>query len=136
MAAEPTELLTPVGHNKYDSLQTSLQRRMSHGVSLNFNYTFSKALGICCDDLSDGYPSIQIPQYMRLNRAVMPYDRPHTFGAAFLAETPFGRGRPWSRRQYRDSACPVVTFIDVATAELYLSPANPLGTGQTTISKG
>jgi hypothetical protein len=90
-----TELLTPVGHNKYDSLQTSLQRRMSHGVSLNFNYTFSKALGICCDDLSDGYPSIQIPQYMRLNRAVMPYDRPHTFGAAFLAESPLGRGKKW-----------------------------------------
>ena len=37
-----TELLTPIGHNKYDSLQTSLQRRMSQGVSVNFNYTFSK----------------------------------------------------------------------------------------------
>jgi hypothetical protein len=90
-----TELLTPVGHNKYDSLQTSLQKRLSHGVSVNFNYTFSKALGICCDDLADGYPSIQIPQYMRLNRAVMPYDRTHTFGAAFLAEAPFGRGKKW-----------------------------------------
>jgi hypothetical protein len=93
-----TELLTPVGHNKYDSLQTSLQKRMSHGVSVNFNYTFSKALGICCDDLADGYPSIQIPQYMRLNRAVMPYDRTHTFGAAFLAESPFGRGKKWLTR--------------------------------------
>src|SRR5215471_4891183 len=90
-----TELLTPVGHNKYDSLQMSLQRRMSRGVSVNFNYTFSKALGICCDDLSDGYPSIQIPEYMRLNRAVMPYDRTHTFGAAFLAYAPFGRGKKW-----------------------------------------
>jgi hypothetical protein len=90
-----TELLTPVGHNKYDSLQTSLQRRMSRGVSVNFNYTFSKALGICCDDLADGYPSIQIPQYMSLNRAVMPYDRTHTFGAAFLVEAPFGRGKKW-----------------------------------------
>lgn len=90
-----TELLTPVGHNKYDSLQTSMQRRMSKGISVNLNYTFSKALGICCDDLADGYPSIQIPQYMNLNRAVMPYDRTHTFGAAFLVEPPFGRGRKW-----------------------------------------
>ena len=47
-----TELLTPIGHNKYDSLQTSLQRRMAQGISVNFNYTFSKALGICCDDLA------------------------------------------------------------------------------------
>jgi hypothetical protein len=92
-----TELLTPVGHNKYDSLQTTLQKRMSAGISVNFNYTFSKALGICCDDLSDGYPSIQIPQYMNLNRAVMPYDRTHTFGAAFVAELPFGRGKRWAK---------------------------------------
>ena len=91
-----TELLTPVGHNKYDSLQTTLQKRMSYGISANFNYTFSKALGICCDDLSDGYPSIQVPQYMRLNRAVMPYDRPHTFGAALLSELPFGAGKKWA----------------------------------------
>jgi len=70
---------------------------MARGVSVNFNYTFSKALGICCDDLSDGYPSIQIPQYMRLNRAVMPYDRTHTFGAAFVAELPFGQGKRWAK---------------------------------------
>jgi hypothetical protein len=69
---------------------------MSYGISANFNYTFSKALGICCDDLSDGYPSIQVPQYMRLNRAVMPYDRPHTFGAALLSELPFGAGKKWA----------------------------------------
>ena len=92
-----TELLTPVGHNKYDSLQTTLQKRLSKGISVNLNYTFSKSLGICCDDLSDGYPSIQIPQYMRLNRAVMPYDRPHTFGASFLAELPFGQGKRWAK---------------------------------------
>jgi hypothetical protein len=90
-----TELLTPVGHNKYDSLQTMAQRRLSRGFSVNLNYTFSKALGICCDDLADGYPSIQIPQYMSLNRAVMPYDRTHTFGAAFLLDPPFGRGRKY-----------------------------------------
>ncbi len=91
-----TELLTPVGHNKYDSLQTTMQRRMANGFSVNLNYTFSKSLGICCDDLADGYPSIQIPQYMSLNRARMPYDRPHTFGAAFLAELPFGKGKKWA----------------------------------------
>jgi Outer membrane receptor proteins, mostly Fe transport len=98
-----TELLTPIGHNKYDSLQTSLQRRMAQGVSMNFNYTFSKALGICCDDLADGYPSIQIPQSMNLNRAVMPYDRTHTFGAAFLAEPPFGQGKKWLSTGWQQS---------------------------------
>jgi outer membrane receptor protein involved in Fe transport len=90
-----TELLTPVGHNTYDSLQTSLQRRFARGVSINMTYTFSKALGICCDDLSDGPPSIQIPQYFKLGRAVMPYDRTHNFATAFVAELPFGKGKRW-----------------------------------------
>ena len=30
---------------------------------------------------------------MSLNRALMPYDRPHTFGASFLLEAPFGKGK-------------------------------------------
>ena len=38
-----TELLTPIGHNKYDSLQTSLQRRLLEGLRVNWSYTFSKS---------------------------------------------------------------------------------------------
>ena len=91
-----TELLTPVGHNHYDGLQTSLQRRMARGITVNASYTFSKVIGICCDDLSDGYPQIQIPQYLRLNRAVMSYDRPHNFNTSFVAELPFGKGKRWA----------------------------------------
>ena len=89
-----TEILTPIGHNKYDSLQTNLQKRFSNGFSLNMSYTFSKALGICCDDLADSPPSIQIPAYFSLNRAVMPYDRTHNFTSAFVYELPFGKGKP------------------------------------------
>jgi hypothetical protein len=88
-----TEILTPVGHNKYDSLQTSLQRRFAQGLSINMSYTWSKAMGICCDDLSDSPPSIQIPQYFHLNRAIMPYDRTHNFTSSFTYELPFGRGK-------------------------------------------
>jgi outer membrane receptor protein involved in Fe transport len=91
-----TELLTPVGHNHYDGLQTSLQRRMARGVTVNASYTFSTVIGVCCDDLSDGYPQIQIPQYIRLNRARMSYDRPHNFNTSFVAELPFGKGKKWA----------------------------------------
>jgi outer membrane receptor protein involved in Fe transport len=91
-----TELLTPVGHNTYDSLQATTQRRLAHGVALNLAYTFSKSMGICCDDLSDGPPAIQIPQYFKLNRSLMPYDRTHNFSAAIIAELPFGKGKRWA----------------------------------------
>jgi outer membrane receptor protein involved in Fe transport len=88
-----TELLTPVGHNDYDSLQSSLQRRFGKGYQMNLSYTFSKVIGICCDDLSDGNPQAQALPYFGLNRARMPYDRPHNFAASFSAELPFGRGK-------------------------------------------
>jgi outer membrane receptor protein involved in Fe transport len=91
-----TELLTPIGHNKYDSLQTSLQRRLSKGFAMNLVYTFSKTVGICCDDLSDGTPQIQIPQYFNLNRSLMPFDRTHNFNASFILESP-SRRNLWMR---------------------------------------
>ena len=67
-----TELLTAIGDNSYNSLQTTLQRRFTKGYQFNLSYTYSKTIGICCDDLSDSPPQIQIPQYFKLNRAVMP----------------------------------------------------------------
>jgi outer membrane receptor protein involved in Fe transport len=88
-----TELLTPIGHNDYDSLQSSLQRRFGKGYQVNVSYTFSKVIGICCDDLSDGTPQVQAQQYFGLNRSLMPYDRTHNFNTSFSAEMPFGRGK-------------------------------------------
>ena len=91
-------LFTPVNHTHYDALQTSLSRRLSTGAFLTVNYTYSKTLGICCDDLSSGAPSIQIPQYMRLARAVEPTDRTHNFNVTGRYELPFGRKQHWLNR--------------------------------------
>ena len=90
-----TELLTPVGDNHYESLQSTLQRRFAKGYQLNLSYTFSKTIGVCCDDLSDSPPQIEIPQYFKLNRALMPFDRTHDFTASLVAELPFGKSKPW-----------------------------------------
>jgi outer membrane receptor protein involved in Fe transport len=90
-----TELLGPVGTNKYDSLQTSLSRRFSKGYQVNVVYTWSKVIGICCDELSDNPPRVQTVSYFSLNRALMPYDRTHNFNASFVAELPFGNGKPF-----------------------------------------
>ena len=92
-----TELLTPVGHNVYDALQTTLQRRFANGFQLNVAYTFSKAIGLCCDDLSEGPPAIQIPRFMRLARGLLPSDRTHVFSSTVVAQLPFGRDRRWLR---------------------------------------
>jgi len=88
-----TELLGPVGNNKYDSLQTALKRRFVNGFQIDVGYTWSKVIGVCCDELSDGAPRIQALDFFALNRAVMPFDRTHNFSTSFVAELPFGRGK-------------------------------------------
>ncbi len=97
-------ILTPINHTHYDSLQTSLGRRFAGGVMVNANYTFSKNTGICCDDLSDGAPAIQLPQYMNLNRSLMPTDRTHNFNVSALLELPFGKGRRFFNKNATASA--------------------------------
>lgn len=89
-----TDLL-PFGAMKYHSAQATLQKRYSNGLSLDASYTFSKWTGLCCDDNSDtaGGPQIKIPQYLLLNRAVMPQDRTHNFRMSSTYELPFGASR-------------------------------------------
>ena len=90
-----TELLTPIGRNNYDSCKLLCS---AHGARSDGEpaYTWSKVIGICCDDLSDGYPRVLALQYMALNRAIMPYDRTHNFTTSFVAELPFGKGKKWA----------------------------------------
>jgi outer membrane receptor protein involved in Fe transport len=90
-----TGILSNPGWSDYDSLQTSLTRRMAQGLQVNVAYTWSKAFGICCDTLSDNPPQVQALDYFELNEARLPQDRPHNFQASFVAELPFGNGKPF-----------------------------------------
>jgi hypothetical protein len=90
-----TGLLTNVGWNDYDALQTALQRRFSNGFQMNVAYTWARAFGICCDNLADNPPRVQAMEYFHLNEARLDHDRPHNFQASFIAELPFGEGKPF-----------------------------------------
>jgi hypothetical protein len=70
-------------------------RRLAQGLQANVAYTWSKAFGICCDTLSDNPPQVQALEYFQLNEARLPQDRPHNFQASFVAELPFGAGKPF-----------------------------------------
>jgi hypothetical protein len=88
-------LIGPLTHSHYDSLQTSLSHRFAHGVQLKAGYTFSKNTGICCDDTAYNGPAIPLPQYFNLNRSLEPFDRTHNFTLSGYAELPFGKGKRW-----------------------------------------
>jgi hypothetical protein len=91
-----THLLIPFGHSTYDSLQATLTRSFAQGFQFNLAYTWSKAIGLCCDDLSDKRPAIQVPGLRYLNKALAPFDRPHVLTLATVAELPFGNGKRWA----------------------------------------
>ena len=88
-------LVENYGRNSYDSLQTKLVKGYSNGLTLNATYTFSKALALCCDSLSDKNPAIQAPQYRNLNKALWGSNRTHVFAMSSVYELPFGHGKAW-----------------------------------------
>lgn len=94
-----TRLVTPIGNSTYDGLQTSLERRFSAGLQAGVSYTWSKAIGICCSENSDGLAAIQLPEYYHLNRSVTNSNTPHNLTINGVWELPFGQGRRWASQR-------------------------------------
>jgi hypothetical protein len=85
-------IVTGLGTSQYNSLQASLQRRFSHGLQIEANYTWSKIIGFNIN--SDSGPNyVQALTYFNMNRVVADYDRTHMFHISSIYELPFGRGK-------------------------------------------
>jgi len=77
----------------YDALQVELRRRLSAGLLLQANYTWSHALSDAYAVSSfsqSNFVSIRNP---RLNYTQSPFDIRHSFKADFIYELPVGRGQ-------------------------------------------
>ncbi len=82
------------GDNNYNGLQIDLKQRLSHGLNIGANYTWSKALGDLLNetDQAAGYQWFTT-RNARLNYGPSPFDRRHVFNAYWTYDLPFGRGR-------------------------------------------
>jgi outer membrane receptor protein involved in Fe transport len=72
--------------NRYDSLQTKINKRFSHGYSVLAHYTWQRAI-------QDGGDYFIYDQ--NVSRGPADWDRTHVFVLAQVAELPFGRGRKY-----------------------------------------
>src|SRR5207247_1327130 len=82
-------VLRPLGRVKYDSLQASVNRRMSNGFQFTAAYTYANAIDWWADN-------IPIPEYWDLNKGEQSgiYAAvPHKFDTSVVYELPFGAGR-------------------------------------------
>jgi carboxypeptidase family protein len=72
-----------VGQSNYNALQLSVQHRLSRGLTFNFNYTYSKALGTI-----NGNRSAYIQE-----KSLSTTDQPHLLNAFYSYQLPFGKGQ-------------------------------------------
>lgn len=87
--------LTNYSNSTYNGLQFDVTRRFSHGLQMQVNYTFAKALS---DASGDGQTRVE--PFLDLNNAKLeksraPFDITHSFKSNFVYELPFGVGRKW-----------------------------------------
>lgn len=82
----PMNVFSPEGKVKYDSLQLSVNRRLSDGVQFTGAYTFAKTI----DWWRTAIPQ---PEFWYLNKGQT--GSPHRLNASLMYEVPFGAGKRW-----------------------------------------
>jgi Carboxypeptidase regulatory-like domain/TonB dependent receptor len=72
-----------VANSNYNSLQASLEKRLSHGLQFEMAYTYSKSI-----DNASSFENILKPICDRCNRALSLFDSRHRFVFSYLWELP------------------------------------------------
>lgn len=91
-----TSVAAKVGASNYNAAQVVLKHRMAHGLTLNANYTYSKALGYE-DTTLDGNggtdDSVQNAYNPQADYTLLPNDIRHAVVISTAYELPLGRGK-------------------------------------------
>ncbi len=84
-------------HTYYDAVQIELRRRLSQGLLLQANYTFSKSQGnvfaASTGNQQTGFVNYVTLRDTSLSKSYSPFNVTHAFKVNWIYELPFGRGR-------------------------------------------
>jgi hypothetical protein len=96
-----------IGSSDYNGFQATLKKDIRGGVQFDLNYTYSKSIDITSTASRLGFSgtdNIGAPGTRLVNafapnqfRAVSDFDTTHQINANWLAELPFGKGKPFGR---------------------------------------
>ena len=91
-----------IGRSNYNAGQFSLRHRAAHGLTWDFNYTYSRSIdiGSNAERINEfegfGFASQIINAFEpQQNRAVSDFDTTHQFNTNWVYEMPFGRAKKW-----------------------------------------
>jgi hypothetical protein len=91
--------MSPVANSAYNSLQTQLNRRFSHGLQLLASYTWSKAM-----DNASSFENSVNPLDPRMSRSLSLYDARHRFTLSEYWLVPDWKVTSWTRYLVNDWA--------------------------------
>ena len=77
----------------YDAATIEFRRRLAHGILIQSNYTFGKALGNTYASSSLAFDQPATIRDFHLRRDVSPFDITQAFKTNFIYELPIGRGK-------------------------------------------
>jgi hypothetical protein len=99
--------LNPIGSVSYNGLQSSLQKRFSHGLTFLLSYTFSKTIGDV-DSNNGPFSGAENSEYSgsyyqnfydnAAERAVTSSDVPHVVSLSYTYELPVGPGKRFASK--------------------------------------
>ncbi|MDQ3749698.1 MAG: TonB-dependent receptor [Acidobacteriota bacterium] len=92
------DVLESEGESEYNALQIKIDRRFAQGLQFGASYTFSRLITNASEDILGGSPLdgvLQNPYDLEGLKTVSPTHSPHVFVTSFMAELPFGKGKPF-----------------------------------------
>src|SRR5579884_1418929 len=89
-----TDLWGDVGNSNYNSFQFYSNKRLSHGLTFNFNYVYAKALDDTGANAVSGQTATARSAYNWHTEKALTQLPAHTLNLLFVYELPFGAGRP------------------------------------------
>jgi len=83
------------GRASYQGFETSLEKRLSHGVQLSLAYTWSHSIDDVTEQFGGEGAVIQDRRNLRGDKGNSGFDRRHRLSGFYLVELPFGADRRW-----------------------------------------
>jgi hypothetical protein len=91
------DVLQNIGQSTFQSLQATLERRLSAGLSIQASFTWEKTItdaDSILPGINGGISQVQNVADLSQEKALSSQDVPYMFTGAFLYQLPFGKGKP------------------------------------------
>ncbi len=122
-----SDIFGGIGNSNYNSLQVTVNQRLSHGLTFNANYVWSREIDDVTGSASTGSRTVY---NTRLERSIGNIDRTNLVTSTATWDLPFGKGHRFGASSF---VSPIVSGFELSSLILIQSGAPLAFTGSCTI---